>query len=124
MKVLFSSILTVFSLFICCQSGLAQESTKVLSVTDFKTKISKDSTAQLVDVRTPEEFAAGHINNAVNINYFDADFATKIQKLNKNRPVLLYCKSGIRSGKAAAVMQKLGFAALYNLEGGYLKWKD
>lgn len=122
MKALFSGIITVFALVICCQSCMAQDAAKGLSVTDFKTKISKDSTAQLVDVRTPEEFAAGYIKNATNINYLGQDFETQIQKLNKNRPVLLYCKAGIRSLKAAAIMQKLGFKELYNLDGGYQNW--
>lgn len=122
MKLLFSSIITIFSLVVCCQSCVAQNDIKVLSVDDFKAKLEKDTTLQLVDVRTPEEFKAGHIKNALNINYLGADFENQIQKLDKNRPVLLYCKSGIRSGKAALVMKKQGFKSLYNLDGGYVQW--
>ncbi|MFN7120212.1 MAG: rhodanese-like domain-containing protein [Saprospiraceae bacterium] len=96
--------------------------TQILSVAEFKSKLQKDATVQLVDVRTPEEFAAGHIEGALNINYLGSDFEQQIQKLDKKRPVLLYCKSGIRSSKAAAILQKSGFSSLYNLEGGYLKW--
>lgn len=124
MKVLFSLLVVVFSLFVFCQSSFAQDAPTLLSATDFKTKLTQDTMVQLVDVRTPAEFASGHIKGAVNINYWGDDFEAAIEKLDKTRPVLLYCKTGIRSGKAAAVMQKLGFVALYNLEGGYLTWKD
>ncbi len=124
MKALLPSILLLFAWALCCQCCFAQDVTKVLSVADFKIKLEKDTTVQLVDVRTPEEFKAGHIKNALNINYLDDNFETQIQKLDKNRPVLLYCKAGVRSEKAAIVMQKLGFTALYNLEGGYLKWNS
>lgn len=124
MKASFLGITTACALFFCCQNCFAQDAVKVLSATDFKIKLTQDTTVQLVDVRTPDEFATGNIKGAVNINYWGDDFEAAIQKLDKTRPVLLYCKTGIRSGKAAAVMQKLGFMALYNLEGGYLKWKD
>jgi rhodanese-related sulfurtransferase len=114
-------LLLALSFFICTSSR-SQTQYKVLSVTDFKTKLEQDTTIQLVDVRTLQEFTAGHISKAVNINYWGDDFENDIQQLDKNRPVLLYCKTGIRSGKAAAVMQKLGFKELYNLKGGYEKW--
>lgn len=123
MKASFFAMTTTLLLAICCQSCFAQEVVKVLPASDYKIKLAQDSTIQLVDVRTPEEFATGHIDGAMNINYWGDDFQTAIQKLDKKRPVLLYCKSGVRSSKAAAVMQKLGFTELYNLEGGYLTWK-
>ncbi len=123
MKASFFAMTTILLLAICCQSGFAQDAVKLLSASDYKIKLAQDSTIQLVDVRTPDEFATGHIEGAMNINYWGDDFETAIQKLDKKRPVLLYCKSGVRSNKAAAVMQKLGFIELYNLEGGYLTWK-
>lgn len=116
----------LFVLFtiITLSSCLAQSKSELLTVTDFKTKLTTDKNVQLVDVRTPDEFNAGHLKGALNINYNAADFETQIQKLNKNLPVLLYCKAGVRSAKAAVVMQKLGFKELYNLDGGYMKWSE
>lgn len=77
---------------------------------------------QLVDVRTPEEFADKRINDATNINVNDADFEAKLSKLDKSKPLYLYCLAGARSSKAAATASKLGFKEVYNLEGGMNAW--
>tara|TARA_R110002049_G_scaffold44064_2_gene129180 strand:+ start:639 stop:1007 length:369 start_codon:yes stop_codon:yes gene_type:complete len=83
-----------------------------------------DKTVQLIDVRTPKEFNVEHIENAKNINFFDEDFFEKINKLNKEEPVYIYCRSGKRSGKSAALFKKAGFTQIYDLEGGILNWKS
>jgi len=77
----------------------------------------------LIDVRTPEEFASGHLENAVNINYFDSDFDAQLKKLDKNKTVYLYCKSGRRSANTAEKLEDMGFAKIYDLEGGILNWQ-
>ncbi|MEY3321980.1 MAG: hypothetical protein RLZZ417_1563 [Bacteroidota bacterium] len=80
---------------------------------------------QLVDVRTPEEFLAGHIENAKNINFNDSNFKQVISStLNKNKPVALYCRSGRRSASALAVLKEMGFTTIYDLEGGFLNWQS
>ena len=76
----------------------------------------------LVDVRTAEEFAEGHIEGALNIDYFSATFSDDISKVGFEIPVLLYCRSGNRSGKAMKIMKELGFKEVYNLEGGIKGW--
>ena len=76
----------------------------------------------LVDVRTPEEFAQGHIEGAQNHNFFAADFAQQMQAYDKQKPLLLYCRSGNRSGKAAMLLDSLGFRQLYDLKGGFMDW--
>ncbi|MBT2162435.1 rhodanese-like domain-containing protein [Zobellia barbeyronii] len=73
----------------------------------------------LVDVRTPEEFSAGHLDNALNINWFDTDFIKSVDTIDRARPVYVYCKMGGRSAKAAHVLDSLGFSKVVNLEGGY-----
>ncbi|MFK7756225.1 MAG: rhodanese-like domain-containing protein [Flavobacteriales bacterium] len=73
----------------------------------------------LVDVRTPEEWSEGVIDNAIKINFKDSDFEEKIAKLDKNAHTIVYCKSGGRSAKATALMSQLGFKNLYNLSDGY-----
>lgn len=79
-------------------------------------KIQKGK-AYLVDVRTPEEFAGGHLQHATNINYNSPDFKSQISKLDKSKPVYLYCRSGNRSGKAADSLKALGFTTFYNIGG-------
>lgn len=96
---------------------------EVLSVDGFKAKINKKS-VQLVDVRTPEEFAAGHIGNAMNIDVQSADFETRAQALiSKDKPVAVYCRSGKRSQRAVSLLSGMGYKVIYDLKGGYLAWE-
>lgn len=111
---------------VACQSQnnskeTAAATSEVLSLADFKAKIA-DGKVQLVDVRTPQEFAQGTIGDAVNIDYLGEAFSGEIQALDKSQPVYIFCRSGNRSGKAAKVMQELGFKEIYDLQGGYLAW--
>lgn len=104
-----------------CQSQ-QNPKVKVLPAKEFKTLISKEK-VQLVDVRTPDEFLAGAIAGAVNIDVNnDAEFEKKIQKLDKSKPVYIYCRSGSRSQKAAQKMTEMGFTSIIDLQGGYMAW--
>ena len=78
---------------------------------------------QLVDVRTPEEFQAGYIAEAQNIDFMSPTFEEDIKTLDKEKPVLLYCQKGGRSAKCAEKMKDLGFKKIYDLQGGFSKWK-
>ena len=73
----------------------------------------------LLDVRTPEEYADGHLQKAVNIDYLMVDFPEQVKKLDPNKPYLVYCAVGGRSSKAATVMSKTGFREVYNARTGY-----
>jgi rhodanese-related sulfurtransferase len=77
---------------------------------------------QLVDVRTPAEVANGKIKGAGIINFNDADFKDKIGKLDKKKPIAVYCAAGGRSGKTAAILTQLGFKQVFDLEGGMTAW--
>ena len=92
-----------------------------LSLADFDKKIHEGN-VQLVDVRTPEEYAEKHLKDAVNINFNADDFVDQISKLDKSKPVYVYCLSGGRSSKAAALISKKGYTQVYNMEGGILAW--
>jgi rhodanese-related sulfurtransferase len=83
--------------------------------------ISNDN-VQLIDVRTPKEFLEGHINQAINIDYYSEDFFKEISKLNTKKPVYIYCRSGKRSGESVELFQKAGFTQVYNLDSGILGW--
>lgn len=77
----------------------------------------------IIDVRTPEEYAGGHLAGAVNIDYSSADFKEIINKLDKNATYLVYCRTGSRSAAASAIMLELGFKDIYNMTGGITDWQ-
>ncbi|MEO6903000.1 MAG: rhodanese-like domain-containing protein [Bacteroidia bacterium] len=118
-------LLSVSTSFISCKNQTKSGDTKTInssiSVDDFEKKLTT-SEVQLVDVRTPEEFSEGHLKGTVNYNVNDAEFNKKIAMLNKNKPVLVYCLSGGRSGSAANLMAENGFVEVYNMKGGIMKW--
>jgi phage shock protein E len=78
----------------------------------------------VLDVRTPEEFSEGHLDGAVNIDFYEADFGTNLANLDKDVPYVLYCRSGNRSGTTAQEMRSLGFTEVYEVDGGILSWLD
>lgn len=78
---------------------------------------------QLVDVRTPEEHATGHLAGSLNIDYVNGDFMAGASKLDKKRPVLLYCAAGGRSESALQDLKAAGFADVHDLVGGIKAWK-
>ena len=113
----------LFTLMIVCScKGQTSKNVTVMAPIAFQKKLKETKKAQLIDVRTPEECATGQIENAVNINWYDVDFATKISTLDKKKPVFVYCKVGGRSSKAAAKLAALGFTQIYDLEGGFTNW--
>lgn len=77
----------------------------------------------IIDVRTPEEFAAGYIANAVLININAADFQDRISQLDKSKTYLVYCRSGARSRRAVDAMQEQGFKEVSNMLGGIVQWE-
>lgn len=93
-----------------------------LDTKSFHKKLSENPNAQLVDVRTPEEYNSGHIENSINLNIYDSNFDKDISKLDKSKPVFLYCRSGGRSSSAASKLAGLGFSEIYDLEGGVTAW--
>lgn len=88
----------------------------------FEQQLKQTPTGQLVDVRTPGEFGGGHLPSAKNIDFRNAEFAQNLAQLDRQKPVFVYCLSGGRSGEAAKLMRAQGFANVYELEGGFLKW--
>lgn len=114
----------LFSLFLFTFSS-AQESGQVelLDTPTYKAAIASKK-VQLVDVRTPQEYAKGHIEGAINIDFFETEvFNKKFEILDKDKPVYIYCHSGGRSNKAAKLLLKMGFIKIFDLKGGYAAWK-
>lgn len=77
----------------------------------------------MIDVRTAQEFKEGHIKGAVNIDYYKSDFKQLMAKLDKSKPIAVYCTVGGRSGAGAKIVQQLGFKEVYDLEGGIVLWQ-
>ncbi len=95
-----------------------------LGVDDFVKKYKATPNSQLLDVRTPEEWKNGKLNNSASTNYLDENFAKKIEKFDKEKPVFVFCAVGGRSAKAAKVLKEAGFKQVYNLkEAGYNQLK-
>jgi rhodanese-related sulfurtransferase len=78
----------------------------------------------VLDVRTPEEFAEGHLEGAVLADFYAADFAEQLAALDTDVPYLVYCRSGNRSGQALGVMEQLGFTSVVDIDGGIVAWTD
>ncbi len=77
----------------------------------------------ILDVRTPQEYSFGHLNGSINLDFRSTSFADELAALDRGNAYLVYCRTGVRSGRAAALMKSLGFRELYNLAGGMVGWQ-
>lgn len=116
---------TVFMLVLAtsCIDKKADSTDVKLVTAEEMSAILEQEDVQLVDVRSPEEHDKLRIANSQNIDFNSPTFETDIIKLDKSKPVLLYCKSGRRSAICAEKLKDAGFEKIYELEGGISKWK-
>jgi len=123
---LFIGSLFVVGVLMSCNMPANQEESgiEVLACKEFDQKLSEVNDAQLVDVRTPQEYSGGTIGNAVNMDYYAEDFKQQISKLDKDKPLFVFCKKGGRSASSANICKGLGFKEIYDLEGGYTAWQQ
>lgn len=97
---------------------------KTITIEDLQVVLQSEDNVQLLDVRTPEEWAGGVIETPIKIDVTGNDFEGKaLEKLDKTKPVYLYCRSGGRSLKASELLAQKGFK-VYNVLGGYLEWTE
>jgi len=122
-KGLFVTVLSAILLITPSCTSSEQTDSHLLSPKEVLDKKTNDPNVIVVDVRTPEEYAAGHIENARLINFYDTNWSEQMSQLDKNKPVIVYCAVGGRSGKAYAALQKLGFKTIYDMKGGFDAWK-
>lgn len=125
---LFTSLLVLLALNLASSGGvnyeiLQQEPqvAKNVNAAEFKKLLDLEEVL-LLDVRTASEFESGHLIDSENMDYNQPDFRTAISQLAKDKPVLVYCRSGRRSSYAMEIMKELGFQQIYNLEGGIESW--
>ena len=113
-------MLSVVSLFSCQQ----EPAIKTVGVEEFA-QIIQDNAVQLLDVRTPEEYAEGHIKGFTMIDVKADTFSDLVDEmLVKDQPVAVYCRGGRRSLTAADILVQKGFKTIYNLEKGYTSWVE
>jgi thioredoxin len=122
-RYILTSLAAFTIIFNSCTNGQSQGTETNLPATEFAQKIKEQPSAPIVDVRTPEEFSKGHLQNARNIDWNGDDFGKQISTLDKTKPVFVYCLSGGRSSSAASQMRSEGFKQVYELKGGIMKWR-
>lgn len=121
MKNLSFLALVIFMVFASCKKEDDPKIT-VITAEEMQFFLEADN-VQLIDVRSQEQFNKGHIQGAQNIDFLSPTFFEDINKLDKDKPVYLYCNSGNRSAKCAQKMIEIGFIKIYDLDGGFSKWQ-
>ena len=111
-------LLFVALTFVSCNAPRA------INVAKFEQRIQATPEAVILDVRTPKEFAEGHLPNAINIDYRGGDLKLSLDSLDKDKVYLLYCKSGGRSAASVKMLDSAGFKHVVDLKGGITKWKE
>ena len=117
------TIITAILLSSCGGTTQGQSANNNLDAVAFAEKINELPGAPVLDVRTPGEFADGHLKNAINIDWNGNSFESEVSKISKEEPVFVYCLSGGRSHSAAEKMRSMGFKNVYELNGGIIKWR-
>ncbi|WP_155800755.1 rhodanese-like domain-containing protein [Pontibacter sp. BAB1700] len=117
---LFLITLLATSLMSCTSPQQSDGIVKTISATEYKEHHEKIDNQEvvLVDVRTPAEFEAGHLEKTQHADFLSGEFEKQMQNWDKDKTYYMYCASGNRSGKAAKLMEEAGFKNVYNI-GGY-----
>ena len=95
-----------------------------VSATEAALLLKEKDNIRVLDVRTGFEYDRGHIEGAVQINYYWFGFEEKLATLDKETSWLVHCKSGVRSGKTLPLMKKAGFKSIIHMDGGINSWRD
>lgn len=121
MKKLFYIALLSVTIFSC--KGQQKKGVELVGPAAFEKEMAEDK-GQLIDVRTPKEYASGHIEGAENLHIYDADFSQRVDKLDKAETVYVYCKAGGRSAEAVEALKLKGFSHIVELDGGMDAWNE
>lgn len=120
--VLISLVVTLMMITLRCQSQSG--AVKQLEAQAFEQKLKQANVYNLIDIRTPDEYKQGHLENAITIDYYSNDFKDQLSKLDKSKPLFYYCASGGRSGRTIPILQELGFKEVYELKVGFNGWRS
>jgi len=115
------AIICTILLFTSCKGQDNAQTTRIDIETLQNEAIGKD--VQLIDVRSAKEYNNGHIDDAVNIDISDKEnFKQEVNKLDKSKPIYIYCHVGGRSNRASKVLETIGFVEIYDFSGGWKAW--
>lgn len=107
-----------------CSANGADREVAVIDPVEFQAMASADTAAVILDVRTPEEFEAGHIKGAQLLNWLDTEvFKQDAESLDSAKTIYIYCRSGRRSNEAACYLAEKGFRVV-DLAGGIMRWEE
>ncbi|MEN8040634.1 MAG: rhodanese-like domain-containing protein [Actinomycetota bacterium] len=103
-------------------SSTSEATFETISPDDAAAVIAEDTDAVILDIRTPDEFNAGIIKDAINIDYYETSFSDDLDALDKDAHYVVYCNSGNRSGDAMSLFEDLGFTNITEIDGGIQAW--
>lgn len=124
MKATINLVLIAFAAIFSSCGPIPTNDDNTLNAETFDRVIRESNDEIILDVRTPEEFVAGHIPDAVLMNVKDANFKAKIKTLDKSSKILVYCAAGPRSEKAADILRDAGFKKVHQLADGLKSWNE
>lgn len=108
-----------------CSSSAAAPTIELVNAPEAQELLTAPPAGLVVlDVRTPEEYAAGHIAGSENLDFYSPDFLDRLDGLSKDTPYFVYCRSGNRSATTIEAMRDLGFTEVYELGGGVVTWAE
>ena len=124
--VLFALVLALSVIAVACSSDeTATQSIELVTPAKAAQVIEEHPGGLVVlDIRTPEEYAEARLPDAIMVDYYAPDFADQLDKLDKNVPYVMYCRTGNRSADAAETMKDLGFTRVYEIDGGIVDWYE
>ena len=102
--------------------GAASQDIRTVSPADFSADLQQPG-IHLIDLRTAQEFASGHLSGASNVDFYGTDFRSQLAALDKNATYAIYCHTGNRSGQTVDIMRQMGFTHVINLQGGIAAWE-
>jgi len=111
-----------FASICSCLSFCAFAQIKSVSVEEFKKQLIATKSEQLIDIRTHHEFEEHRISGAKHIDFRSPEFRKKIEALDKNKPVLIYCLRSVRTMAALEIFREAGFKTVFELQGGIIAW--
>ncbi|MDL5050176.1 rhodanese-like domain-containing protein [Oscillatoria amoena NRMC-F 0135] len=111
--------LVLLIIFSHCQG---QSGAQVLTPQAYETRLNSLVNKIILDVRTSQEYSKGRIKDAILMDYYQRDFNARLATLDKNKPVFVYCASGVRSNSTAKKLIRQGFKEVYDLSGGLDAW--
>jgi len=117
-KNLLVSLIIIFAVFI----HMTAQTVKQLNSVEIQQTLAKNKQIVILDVRTPQEFASGHLKDAINIDIYKEDFYSRIDKLNKKTSYMIYCRTHNRSGVTVKYMNQKGFETVYQMMDGFPGW--